>query len=1174
MPNLFADSIAELREYEELTEALKYGKGPVQVSGCLDSQRAHLISQAGNQGKWKIVLTYSELKARELYEDVRFFTDSVWLYPARDLIFFNADVQSNQLEAQRMRALRPILKGEGGIFITTIEGIMSHLPPFEALQKSVEVLVQGQEIDWVQFQKKLISMGYEKRGVAAEQGQFAVHGGILDVYPLTEDNPVRIELWGDEIDSIRSYDPESQRSIEALELLELFPATEIVADARQRQRACQRIEEEWRAPYDRMREAKQFEYAKQLKRTAEEQMDELQSGLYGQSFANLIHYFYERCVCLLDYFPEDSIIWLDEPLRLEERARAVELEFRESMLGRIEKGYILAGEANLMNGVDETFARLQGGYTVALNNLEQKVPFMKTTATYRFSVQNIAAYQNNIELLIGDLQGWKRNHYRVVLLCGSRARAERLAKNLQEYELNAVAVESPDRPIVAGQIMLMAGNLHRGFVYPLIHFALLTEGDIFGKEKKAKKRHVSTYQGQKLSSFAELSVGDYVVHENYGLGIYRGIEKIERDRVIKDYLKIEYGDGGNLYILATQFHLLQKYANGGESQRTPKLNRLGGTEWAKTKARTQKEVEAVASELVTLYAARQNGTGFTYSPDTVWQKEFEEMFPYDETQDQLAAIEDTKRDMESNKIMDRLICGDVGYGKTEIALRAAFKAVQDGKQVVYLVPTTILAQQHFNTFQQRMKDFPVRVDLLCRFCTSAQIKKTLTDLKKGLVDIVIGTHRVLSKDVQFRDLGLLIIDEEQRFGVAHKEKIKQMRQNIDVLTLTATPIPRTLHMSLVGIRDMSILEEAPQDRLPVQTYVMEYNAEMVREAINRELARSGQVYYVYNRVRDIEEQTAKIAQLVPEASVAFAHGQMSQRQLENIMVDFINGDIDVLVSTTIIETGLDISNVNTIIIHDADRFGLSQLYQLRGRVGRSNRMAYAFILYKRDKMLKEAAEKRLAAIKEFTELGSGVKIAMRDLEIRGVGTLLGKMQHGQMEAVGYEMYCKMLHAAVRELKGESTQEQAQFETTIELQMDSWIPSDYIRNESLKLDIYKRIAAIETEEERMDMEDELIDRFGEYPKSVANLLAAAQLRALAHRAYITEIKGNNASVKMTIFEKASWQAEKIVRLLEQYRNELQYLPNHPPVLVWTNRKKENMSIHAVMEVLKNILSELV
>ena len=636
-----------------------------------------------------------------------------------------------------------------------------------------------------------------------------------------------------------------------------------------------------------------------------------------------------------------------------------------------------------------------------------------------------------------------------------------------------------------------------------------------------------------------------MVHENHGLGIYRGIEKVEVDHVVKDYMKIEYSGGSNLYIQATQLDVLQKYA--GSDAKKPKLNKLGSQEWNKTKSRVRGAVANIAKELVALYAARQEEQGYQYGPDTVWQREFEELFPFEETEDQTAAIEATKADMESPRIMDRLICGDVGYGKTEIAIRAAFKAVQENKQVVLLVPTTILAQQHYNTFVQRMKDFPVRIDLLCRFRTAAQQKKTLEDLKKGLVDILIGTHRVLSKDVEFKDLGLLVIDEEQRFGVAHKEKIKQLKQNVDVLTLTATPIPRTLHMSLVGIRDMSVLEEPPLDRVPIQTYVMEYDEEMVREAISRELARGGQVFYVYNRVNNIVDLTNRVAALVPEASVAFAHGQMKERELEQIMYSFINGEIDVLVSTTIIETGMDISNVNTIIIHDADQMGLSQLYQLRGRVGRTNRTAYAFLMYRRNKMLKEVAEKRLHAIREFTELGSGVKIAMRDLEIRGAGNLLGAEQHGHMEAVGYDLYCKMLSAAVKEAKGLKMEED--FETSIDLALDAFIPPGYIPNESQKLDIYKRIAGIENGEEAEDMLEELLDRFGEPPKSVQNLLAVAELKALAHKAYITEIKQTGDTIRMTLYEKARLQAEGIPALLKQYGNDLSFkLENNPYFLL--------------------------
>ena len=636
------------------------------------------------------------------------------------------------------------------------------------------------------------------------------------------------------------------------------------------------------------------------------------------------------------------------------------------------------------------------------------------------------------------------------------------------------------------------------------------------------------------------------------------------DRTEKDYIKIEYAGGGNLYILATQLEQIQKYAGAGAKK--PKLNKLGGQEWNKTKSRVRGAVKEIAEDLVNLYAVRQNEQGFAFGPDTVWQKEFEEMFPFEETEDQDLAIAATKADMESTKIMDRLICGDVGYGKTEIAIRAAFKAVQDGKQVAFLVPTTILAQQHYNNFVQRMKDFPVNIDLLCRFRSSAEQKKTIEKLKKGQVDIIIGTHRLLSKDVVYKDLGLLIIDEEQRFGVAHKEKIKQLKTNIDVLTLTATPIPRTLHMSLIGIRDMSVLEEPPMDRVPIQTYVMEYNEELVREAISRELARGGQAYFVYNRVREIADVATKIAELVPEANVAYAHGQMKETELENIMYRFINGEIDVLVSTTIIETGLDISNVNTMIIQDADNMGLSQLYQLRGRVGRSNRTAYAFLMYKRDKMLKEVAEKRLAAIKEYTELGSGFKIAMRDLEIRGAGSLLGERQHGHMEAVGYDLYCKMLNEAVKEAKGIAVEES--FDTSIDIVIDAYIPMGYIPNELQKLDIYKRIADIETQEETEEMTEELIDRFGDPPKSVENLLYIAKIKSMAHRLYFTEVAQKGESVRFTLYEKARIDVTKIPELVAAYGQKVTFTadPKNPYFTyhLKKNSRDKNVDIKSVVE----------
>ncbi len=807
-------------------------------------------------------------------------------------------------------------------------------------------------------------------------------------------------------------------------------------------------------------------------------------------------------------------------------------------------------------------------YGIAFTMLESKCGMFKVRSVYSLQVKTVNPYNSSFELLTRDLKKLKRTGYRVILVSGSRTRAKRLAEDLRDYDLSSFYSEEMERQVNPGEIMVTCGYIAEGYEYPMLKFTVISESDIFGKKKKKKKR--KTYEGKKIQEFAELKPGDYVVHENHGLGIYQGIEKVEVDTVTRDYMKISYADGGILYIPATQMDLIQKYA--GADTKPPKLNKLGTPQWKKTKGQVKKAVQLIAKDLVKLYATRQQTEGYVYGPDTVWQREFEEMFPFEETEDQLRAIEDTKKDMESTKIMDRLICGDVGYGKTEIAIRAAFKAVQEGKQVVYLVPTTILAQQHYNTFIQRFKDFPVRVDLMSRFRTQAQQKKTVEDLKKGLVDIVIGTHRVLSKDVGYKDLGLLIIDEEQRFGVTHKEKIKKLRENIDVLTLTATPIPRTLHMSLIGIRDMSVLEEAPMDRMPIQTYVMEYNDEMVREAIERELARGGQVYYVYNRVENIADLALRVQKLVPDARVSYAHGQMNEHQLEDIMYDFINGDIDVLVSTTIIETGLDIANANTMIIQDADRFGLSQLYQLRGRVGRSNRMAYAFLLYQRDKMLKEVAEKRLAAIREFTDLGSGFKIAMRDLEIRGAGNLLGESQSGHMAAVGYDLYCKMLNEAVSQLKGKK--EEADYATTIDLDIDAFIPESYIKNEYQKLDIYKRIATIETEEEMDDMTEELIDRFGDLPKKVQQLLHIAALKSLAHSAYITAIEQKGKDYKFILYEKANLDPAKIPALLKKYGNNMTFKAEAVPYFLYQKKGRSGKEKgENVLQMLREIIESI-
>ena len=1191
--------LLELQEYDNLVQALKSGKGPLQVTGTLDSQKVHLMYELGEASAfaWKLVVTYDDTRAKEIYDDFRSFTSQVWLYPAKDLLFYSADIHGNLMTRQRIAVLRRLMEDREGVVVTTMDGLMDHLLPLKYLREQSITVESGQVIDLDVWKERLIAMGYERVAQVDGMGQFSIRGGIVDIFPLTEEVPVRIELWDDEVDSIRTFDLESQRSVEQLENITIYPAAEVVLSADQLAAGIRRLEKEEKTYEKALREQHKPEEAHRIHTIIGELRSGLDEGWRIGGLDAYIRYFCPDTVSFLEYFPQgESVIFLDEPARLKEKGETVELEFRESMVHRLEKGYLLPGQTELLYPAAEILARMQKPYAVMLTGLDQKLPGMKVNQKFSIDVKNVNSYQNSFEILIKDLTRWKKEGYRVILLSASRTRASRLASDLREYDLRAYcpdgregesgnaggegagsadtgnpgAVNTSVRKVRPGEILVTYGNLHRGFEYPLLKFVFITEGDMFGVEKKRKRRKKTNYQGKAIQSFTELSVGDYVVHEEHGLGIYKGIEKVERDKVIKDYIKIEYGDGGNLYLPATRLESIQKYA--GAEAKKPKLNKLGGTEWNKTKTRVRGAVQEIARDLVKLYAARQEKAGFQYGTDTVWQREFEELFPYDETDDQMDAIDAVKKDMESRRIMDRLICGDVGYGKTEVALRAAFKAVQDSKQVVYLVPTTILAQQHYNTFVQRMKDFPVRVDMLSRFCTPARQKRTLEDLRKGMVDIVIGTHRVLSKDMQFKDLGLLIIDEEQRFGVAHKEKIKHLKENVDVLTLTATPIPRTLHMSLAGIRDMSVLEEPPVDRTPIQTYVMEYNEEMVREAINRELARNGQVYYVYNRVTDIDEVAGRVQALVPNAVVTFAHGQMREHELERIMADFINGEIDVLVSTTIIETGLDIPNANTMIIHDADRMGLSQLYQLRGRVGRSNRTSYAFLMYKRDKLLREEAEKRLQAIREFTELGSGIKIAMRDLEIRGAGNVLGAEQHGHMEAVGYDLYCKMLNQAVLALKGETLEEDS-YDTVVECDIDAYIPGRYIKNEYQKLDIYKRISAIETEEEYMDMQDELMDRFGDIPRSVENLLKIASIRALAHQAYVTEVVINRQEVRLTMYQKAKLQVEKIPDMVRSYKGDLKLVPGDVPSFHYIDRRNKNQDSLEMMGKAEEILKSM-
>lgn len=1172
----FYAPLSELAGIEQLKKDFEVTGQPVMISGCIDTQKIHLVHAAVNDYRFRLIITGDEAKAREMQEDSRFFDKSSIYYPAKDFIFYSADVHGNQLAGERLRCIQKIIAAQDNktniTVITTIDGCVDMLMPLQRYRDNIIHFKNSDIIDTEKLISKLVGIGYTRVPMIDGQGQFAVRGGIIDIFSYTDETPVRIELWDDEIDSIRFFDVESQRSVEKIQTYDAFPATEWILSEDEIDEGFAKVKDEV--------EKQLVTLGNDKKKKTQQEMDACNRLRHAyadfertRDYSKFILSFTDEIEGLTDYFPKDETVFvLDEPDRIMERMELISYEYEESMKNRLEGGYVVASQTKLMRPVAEVYKNMQSSRLMLLSSLDYKPKMLKPADYLRIDARSISSYNNSFEYLADDINKYKRTGYRVVLVCNSRTRAARIVADLEELGTQSYFSEDYDKEIMPGTVMVTYGNIHRGFEYPLIGFVIITENDIF--TSRTRKKQKKKYEGRSIAGFNELNVGDYVVHEMHGLGVYKGIEKITVEGVEKDYIKIEYAGNSNLYVLATQLDRLQKYA-ASDTEKKPKLNKLGSVEWNKTKAKVHGAVEEIAKDLVELYSIRQNQKGYAFGPDTVWQKEFEEMFPYEETDDQLNAIADTKADMESTRIMDRLICGDVGYGKTEVAIRAAFKAVQEGKQVAYLVPTTILAQQHFNTFEQRMKNFPLKVAQLSSFRTNKEIKETLADLKKGFVDVVIGTHRLLSKDVEFKDLGLLIIDEEQRFGVAHKEKIKKLKNNIDVLTLSATPIPRTLHMSLVGIRDMSVLEEPPVDRVPIQTFVTEHNDEMIREAINRELARGGQVYYVYNRVRSIDEAAAHIQELVPQANVAFAHGQMEKRELEKIMVDFINGDIDVLISTTIIETGMDISNVNTMIIEDADKFGLSQLYQLRGRVGRSNRTAYAFLLYRRDRMLTEVAEKRLSAIREFSDFGSGFKIAMKDLEIRGAGNVLGKSQHGHMAAVGYDLYCKMLNEAVNDLKG--IKNEYSFETNVDLSVDAYIPSTYIKSEYQKLDIYKRIAAIESEEELSDMKDELVDRYGSLSTPAVNLLNIALIKSMAHKIGIMEMKGTIEDgpsgcykTVMKVYPKAEINTEAIPDFIDSFGGAMKLVSGSQPQFIWRVTKKKYNNAGEYLTGIKEML----
>lgn len=1157
--NIFYDFLQENKNFNKLKNYILEKRTPVLTTGVIDTQKAHLIAGMNEELDIStIVITNSELKAKEIYNDLKFFMkDKVMLYPSKDVIFYWADVKSLDIIKQRFDIISKIINKEKITVVLSAEALFDRLVPLDVFKQFIFDINTGDSIDLNDLCQKLVLMGYERCEMVEGQGQFALRGGILDIYSAVSTHAVRIELWGDEVDSIRVLDTVSQRSIENTKTIKIYPMRELVYKNEDVEKAIGNIKAEFKG----------FKKAPdQLKIAVDEAIERLNTQRSFSGVEKYITYFYENTSTLIDYF-ENPIIYVDEPNRIKEHCEFITNEFVNSIESRIDKGYMLPNQLKMIYTYDDIISRIEKGTSVLMTSLMSTLRDFKPKELVDFQVKATALVKNDMNLISEDLSYLCKNDYGILFLAGGHTHCERMLTELHERNINAVYLENiEDAEIEKGIVYITRGSLSHGFEYVRNKFAVVSEKDAFGEDRKNKRKNRNKRKdGVAIQNISDLKVGDYVVHENHGIGIFKGIEQIITDGVSRDFIKIGYAKEDVLYVAISQMDMVQKYI-GGETTK-PKLNRLGGASWEKAKARARQAAFISAKELVELYAERQKIQGFKYSPDTIWQKEFEEDFEYEETDDQLNSIAEIKEDMESGKVMDRLLCGDVGFGKTEVAIRAAFKTVQDGKQVAYLVPTTILARQHYMTFAERMENYPINIEMMSRFRTTKQQKETVENLKKGKTDIVIGTHRILSKDINFKDLGLVIIDEEQRFGVKHKDKLKELRKNVNVLTLSATPIPRTLHMSMTGIRDMSVLAEPPDDRIPIQTYVLDYDPECIKDAIHRELARNGQVYFLHNRVTNIAETTNKLQELVPEARFAFAHGQMSQRELEDIMMDFMDGEIDVLVCTTIIETGLDIPNVNTIIISNADKMGLSQLYQLRGRVGRSTRTSYAYLMYARDKVLNTDAEKRLQTIKEFTEFGSGFRVAMKDLEIRGAGNLLGAEQHGHMDSVGYELYCKLLNEAVMELKGETVA--TEFETLIDIKLNAFIPNAYISNEEQKLEMYKKISLISNLDDYYDVQEELEDRYGDIPRAVNNLIDVAYVKALAHNIGATNVKQIKNKTLIYFKPDANVAGEKLMKLITDSKGKVLFTnTGGEPYITYTLKDEKH-----ILDELKELIMKI-
>ena len=1136
--NFLIKTLEENKKFQELTKQISK-TGPIAISGLVDVEKLHVLAGIFNETKRPMVLvTYNEIQARKLYQDLKKLIKQTYFFPKKEITSYDYVAQSKEIEYKRIDVLNKMYlakkQKEPIIIVTTIEAVMQKMVAKDTLYQNVIDFEVGKTYLLDGIKEKLVGLGYERSDLIENKGQFSIRGGIVDV-GLSEKIGVRIEFWGDEVDSIRFFQISSQRSTEMLKEITIFPAHELIVQ--DLSEAVKNIQEK---------------YPEEI-----EDIELIKNGDYISKINKYFNEFYKNQASFLDYMSDEYLLLLNEKSKINQRKTNIIEDNNKLIASLVEKEKFVPEAIENISKFEYNFEEKQIIY------LEQN-DSIKNIQKYYFETREINFYNLQLDLLLADIVTYQKNKKKVVLLAGNEISAKKLCNILKENQINYKHEQEAEN-VKPGEIIVTIGGFSSGFENYDLNLIAVSLQNNFEEPVKRKKKLSSTFKDSEKIVFADLKPGDIVVHQTHGIGQFIGVNTITADGVTKDYIKIKYRNDDILYVPTNSLDSVRKYIGGGDNS-SPRLNKLGGKEWSATTSKVKKNLEAVAKDLIELYAKRQKIKGFSFSPDTPWQKQFEDSFPYTETDDQLRCIQDVKKDMEKPQPMDRLLCGDVGYGKTEVAIRAAFKAVMDQKQVAYLVPTTILANQQYEEFKTRMQEFAINVELLNRFKTKKEQDEIIKKLKLGEVDVIVGTHRLLSEDVNFKDLGLLIIDEEHRFGVKDKEKIKKLRTNIDVLTMTATPIPRTLHMSIVGVRDMSVIYEPPHNRKPVQTYVLEYDQEVITEAITKEIERGGQVFYLFNQVEGIEKKANEISMLVPEAKVGFAHGKMSGRELEEIMESFINHEINVLVCTTILESGIDIPNANTIIVENADRLGLAQLYQIRGRVGRSDKQAYAYVTYKRDKLLSEVADKRLKAIKEFTEFGSGFKIAMRDLEIRGAGSMLGEMQHGHMEQVGYDTYCKLLDEVIKEMQGiEVVEEQ---DVQIDLAVSSYIPDNFIENSSQKIEIYQNIALCRTEEELQNVIDEVIDRYGRLPKELENLIDIARIKQLARKANILKIAQRESGI-VFYFVKEKIKPEMVNTLITKYPMLVKFSNAVEPYVTLRIKENENI-IEKAKEFLNTVI----